>query len=101
MISTYGNNSRSLKFEVMRRHFDDKVSITDLSQQLNISRQTLYGWRRQYRNYGAEAFIGCGNGRATASEIRRLRTENDRLRRDNRKMRNTIKSRSECAGVSN
>ncbi|MDR2357411.1 MAG: transposase [Oscillospiraceae bacterium] len=92
-MNTYSKKSREFKFEVMRLHFEDAVSVNELAKRFDLPRQTVYGWRSQYRRYGANSFVGCGHGRATEAELFKLRSENERLRRENRSLRNEIKSR--------
>jgi transposase len=92
-MNTYGKKSREFKFEVMRQHYENNVSINELAKRFGVSRQTVYGWRNQYRQYGANAFIGCGHDRAADDELMRLRSENERLRRENRSLRNQIKQK--------
>jgi transposase len=91
-MNTYGKKSREFKFEVMRLHFENNLSINELAERFGLSRQTVYGWRNQYRQHGINAFIGCGHDRAAEGELARLRAENEALKRENKMLRNRIKA---------
>ncbi|MDR1588718.1 MAG: transposase [Oscillospiraceae bacterium] len=97
-MNTYGKKSREFKFEVMRLHFENNLSINELAKRFDLPRQTIYGWRSQYRRHGANAFVGCGHGRATEEELFRLRSENERLKRENKMMRNKLKHSCDSSG---
>ena len=79
-MSTHGEKSREFKFEIMKLHHEDKVSMKVLSERFAIPLQTLYTWREQYRKYGNDAFVGCGHQRPEDAELRKLRKENEELR---------------------
>ncbi len=79
-MSTHGEESREFKFEIMRLHEEDEISLKALSERFGIPGPTLYGWRKQYRKYGQDAFVGCGRQRPDDAELRKLRRENERLR---------------------
>lgn len=82
-MSTHGEESREYKFEVMRLHMEEGISIKALSERFGISSATLYGWRRQYQQYGQDAFVGCGRQRPEDAQLRKLKRENERLRMEN------------------
>ena len=82
-MNTHGEESREFKFRIMDLHHKDGVSIKILSEQFNIPVHTLYGWRKQYRKYGSDAFVGCGRQRPEEAELRKLRRENERLKMEN------------------
>jgi transposase-like protein len=84
IMSTHGKNCNNIKLEAMRLHFLDDVGIKEISARYGVAPPTVYGWRAQYRKYGEDAFIGCGQKRAAASELQKLRSANDRLRYENR-----------------
>ncbi len=79
-MSTHGEESREFKFELMRLHMEEGISIRILSERFGIPDATIYGWRKQYRKYGADAFVGCGHQRPEEAELRKLRRENERLK---------------------
>jgi transposase-like protein len=75
----------------MRLHFENNMSINELAEQFDLPRQTIYGWRSQFKEYGPSAFIGCGHGRASESELNRLRDELERLKRENQRLQAELK----------
>ena len=79
-MGTYGENSREYKFELMRLHLQEGIPIRVLSEKFGIPQATLFGWRRQYRQYGGDAFVGCGRQRPGDAELRKLRKENEELK---------------------
>jgi transposase-like protein len=85
-MGTHGKSSRKLKFEIMQKHFQDKISIKTLAETYGISAQTVYGWRKQYREHGVSAFVGCGSSRSAEKEIYRLRTDNIRLKNERKRL---------------
>jgi transposase-like protein len=89
-MSTHGKSNRKLKFEIMQQHFQNGVSIKALAEQYSLPVPTVYGWRKQYREHGANAFIGCGNRRATEDELYRLRVTNVRLRNENTRLKQAL-----------
>ncbi|MDR0357189.1 MAG: helix-turn-helix domain-containing protein [Clostridiales Family XIII bacterium] len=86
-MNTYGSNSRTLKFKIVRLYNEDGISIKALSEKYGIAQQTIYGWCAQYREYGKDAFVGCGKRRKENAKIRRLQEENERLRKENEKLK--------------
>ena len=79
-MGTHGESSKAFKMEIMELHFKDNISIKVLSERFGISESTIYGWRDQYRKYGADAFVGCGHQRPEDAELRKLRKENEELK---------------------
>ena len=79
-MSTHGKDSREFKFKIMELHYKDGISVKVLSEQFGIPESTIYGWRRTYRQYGEEAFVGCGQQRPADAELRKLRKENETLK---------------------
>jgi len=82
-MKTYSKENREFKFRIARLHEDEGIRIKYLAKTFKIPTQTLYGWCKQYREYGDMAFVGCGNRRQQESDLRRLQEENMRLRKEN------------------
>lgn len=74
---------KSFKFEVVRRAKELGHKVPDLSKELGISENTIYGWIGEYKKRGANAFPGSGNLKPEDEEMRRLRRENADLREEN------------------
>ena len=79
-MSTYGEKSREFKKEIMRLHCEDGISVKVLSERYALPEGTIYTWRRQYRMYGEDAFVGCGRQRPADAELRRVKKENEYLK---------------------
>ncbi len=79
-MGTHGEESREFKYEIMRLHNEEGISLRILSERFGIPQPTLFGWRKQYEQYGSEAFVGCGHQRSGDAELRKLRKENERLK---------------------
>lgn len=79
-MGTHGEASKEYKFKMMRLHYEEGIPIKVLSQRFNIPQATLYGWRKQYNQYGENAFVGCGKQRPDDAELRRLKRENEQLK---------------------
>jgi transposase-like protein len=89
-MGTHGKNSRKLKFEVMQEHFQGGVSIKELAARHELPAPTIYGWRKQYREHGANAFIGCGHSRYAEDELYKLRLANVRLKNENSRLKREL-----------
>jgi transposase-like protein len=89
-MQTHGKDSRKLKFEVMQLHFQNGASIKDLAARFGLPPPTIYGWRKQYREHGANAFIGCGHSRAAEDELYKLRLANLRLKNENSRLKKEL-----------
>ena len=79
-MGTHGESSKEFKKEIMKLHLEDGIPIKTLAEQFGISPSTVYGWRKQYRKYGEDAFVGCGHQRPGDAELRKLRKENEELK---------------------
>jgi len=72
--------SASEKVSIMRRHFLDKVSVSDLCDELGIAPTVFYRWQKQlFENAGA-AFERV-NGRKARAEEERIEYLEARLRK--------------------
>lgn len=63
------------KVAMLRRHFLEKVPVSDLCDQAGIQPARFYCWQKEFFENGTAAFEH-DNG----SEVRRLQEENDALR---------------------
>ena len=60
-MGTHGEENREFKFMLMDMHEKDKISIKILAEKFGIPEPTIFGWRKQYRKYGEDSFVGCGH----------------------------------------
>jgi transposase-like protein len=55
--------SREFKLSIMRLHVRERKSIQWLSDTYQIPVVTLYGWHKEYSEYGENSFVGSGKCR--------------------------------------
>ena len=79
-MGTHGEESKEYKFRIMELHHKDRIPVKVLSEKFGIPESTIFTWRKQYRKYGEDAFVGCGHQRPEDAELRKLRRENERLK---------------------
>ena len=82
MNSSGRRHSRQFKLEVVRRVQETGRSQAQIAKELGIGANTLSRWMRQYRDSQDEAFPGKGRQTSKDALIRRLRRENERLRKE-------------------
>jgi transposase len=70
------------KLEAVRMASEPGVTNREVEKRLGIGQGILYRWKRQLKEDGAQAFPGTGHLKADEEEIRRLKRENERLRRE-------------------
>ena len=74
--------SREFKLEAVRRVEETGRSQAQVAEELGISANTLSRWMRLFRSDPDEAFPGKGRQNSKDALIRRLRRENERLRKE-------------------
>lgn len=74
---------KNFKIEVVRRARELGHRVPDLSKELGISENTIYGWIGDFKKSGINSFPGSGNLKPEDEEIRRLKKENYDLREEN------------------
>lgn len=67
------------KREAVRMMIEDGLSVPEVSRKLGVRENQLYGWRKKFREQGAEAFPGSGRLSPLEEENRRLKAEVKRL----------------------
>ena len=70
------------KVAILRRHFLEKVPVSDLCDELGLQPTVFYRWQKQFFENGASAFEGA-NGRQKKSTERRTAQLEEKLRRKN------------------
>jgi transposase len=58
------------------------VTNRAVERRLGIGQGVLSRWKRELKDDGAQAFVGSGRLKPEDKEIRRLKRENERLRRE-------------------
>jgi transposase len=70
------------KVEAVRMASEPGVTNRDLERRLGIGQGVLSRWKRELKRDGQEAFPGKGRLKPEDAEMRRLKSENERLRRE-------------------
>jgi transposase len=79
MPKTY---DREFKLEAVRMSTEPGVTAKDVERQLGIGQGVLSRWKRQFRQDPKQAFPGKGHLKPADEELRQLKRENERLRRE-------------------
>lgn len=74
--------TREFKREAARLAEESEQPVEELARELGIHPNTLYKWRREFLEDGAEAFPGHGKLTAADEELRRLRRELARVKEE-------------------
>ena len=72
--------SAAEKVSIMRRHFLDKVSVSDLCDEIGIAPTVFYRWQKQFFENGATTFERV-NGRKAKAEAERIEFLEARIRK--------------------
>ena len=70
------------KLEAIRMASEAGVTSREVERRLGIGQGVLSRWKRQLKDDGAGAFPGKGHLKAEDEQVRRLKHENERLRRE-------------------
>ena len=76
--------SKEYKLQTIKQVIEEGKRITEVSESLGITEQTVYRWLREYDKYGLEAFKGSGNARVDSEyRIKLLEKKNKQLEQEN------------------
>ena len=75
--STY---TAEFKLQAVKMITDQKLAVAEVARRLDVGENLLRSWKKAFLERGNEAFPGHGNPAPADDELRRLRTENARLR---------------------
>jgi len=70
------------KVEAVRMASEPGVTNRDVERRLGIGQGVLSRWKRELNRNGQESFAGKGRLKPQDEEMRRLKRENERLRRE-------------------
>jgi transposase len=73
---------REFKMEAVRMASELGVLTRDVERRLGIGQGVLTRWKRELKNDGKQAFPGKGHLKPEDEELRRLKRECERLRRE-------------------
>ena len=72
--------TREFKRQAIRMMTDQGLSVAEVARRLGVTEGALRTWRAAAQEHGEAAFPGHGNPTPADDELRRLRTEVQRLR---------------------
>jgi len=70
------------KVEAVRMAAEPGVTNREVESRLGIGQGVLCRWKRELKDDGAQDFVSSGRLKPEDKEIRRLKRENERLRRE-------------------
>ena len=70
------------KLEAVRMASEPGVTNREVEMRLGLGQGVLSSWKRELKDSGAHAFVGKGLLKPEDEEMRRLKRENERLRRE-------------------
>ncbi|MBT7588490.1 MAG: transposase [Gemmatimonadetes bacterium] len=73
---------RAFKLEAIGMASEAGIKASEVERRLGISKGMISRWKRQLREEDDDAFPGTGHVRPSEVELRDLRRENERLRRE-------------------
>jgi transposase len=73
---------REFKLEAVRMAMEPGVTAQEVEKRLGIGQGVLSRWKRQFVPTNQQAFGEQGHGMPVAEELRQLKRENERLRRE-------------------
>lgn len=82
MKRTRRKYTQEFKLEAIELASREDVSVSQVEQDLGLSKGMLYQWIRKYREEGEQAFRGHGRMKSEEETLRQLRRENELLRQE-------------------
>ena len=73
---------KEFKLEAVQMASEPGVTAKDVEERLGIGQGVLSRWKREFKNDGSQAFSGKGHLKPENEELRRLKRECERLRRE-------------------
>ena len=74
---------KQFKMAAVKLVLEDNMTVAEVSKELSIHYNSLYGWISEYEEYGESAFPGHGSALYSYQyEIRKLKAENLELRKE-------------------
>ena len=73
---------RQFKIDAVSLVVNGGQSVAEVARDLGIDQNTLYHWKREFTEGGADAFPGKGRLSPQEEEIRRLRRELEQVKED-------------------
>ena len=79
MVKRY---DKEFKLEAVRMASEPRMTAREVERRLGIGQGVLSRWKSELRNDGTDAFPGKGHLKPDDEELRRLKRECERLRRE-------------------
>lgn len=74
--------SREFKINTVKMITEEGKSVSEVSRELDVSKNTLYLWKKKYTEDKQEAFPGNGKLKSKDEYIRKLELENKQLKQE-------------------
>lgn len=74
--------SREFKINTVKMITEEGKSVAEVSRELDISKNTIYLWKKKIREDKEEAFPGNGKLKSKDEYIRKLELENKHLKQE-------------------
>jgi len=81
---------REFKLEAISMASEPGVTARDVERRLGVGQGVLSRWKRQFKDDGKQAFPGKGHLKPEDEELRRLKRECERLRRERDILKKTV-----------
>jgi transposase len=75
--------TREFKVEAVRMVLAGDRPTTEVARELGLNTETLYRWKKEFRDDPTASFPGNGSVKERDEELAQLRRENARLRTEN------------------
>lgn len=74
---------KEFKVHAVKMVLESGKPATQVARELGVSQKTLYGWMAKYKDDPSAPFVGSGNLKPEAKDLRDLERENKNLREEN------------------
>ena len=74
------NYTKEFKIQACELVVKNGLKVKTVADKMGISHIMLYRWIDQYKTYGTDAFVGKGHLRPEEAKLKKLQTENEKLR---------------------
>ena len=79
-LKTY---TKDFKIQVCKLILNKNKPVPQLAKAVNVPSHTIYRWIKEYKDYGEDAFVGCGYLRSPEAKLKQLQKTNEKLMMEN------------------